>query len=149
MSKSSTKIQRRQRARVVAMQALFQWLHNPGGVSDLLEQCLVERGMLDIEDFDTEFCECLITGCIEQTATLDSLLQQFLDRPLQQLTSIELVVLRLATFELAQLPATPYKVVINEAVNLTKEYGAEGGHAYINAVLDKLARKLRKEEFKD
>lgn len=148
MSKSKFNPKHRSRARAVAMQALFQWLHNPGGVSELIEQHLAEQNIGSANNIDAEFCELLIAGCIDQTDVIDGLYNPFLDRPVAQLTAVELVILRLATFELANIPATPYKVVINEAVNLAKEYGAEGSFTFINAVLDKLARAIRSDEIR-
>ena len=67
----------------------------------------------------------------------------YLDRTVDQLNPIELVVLRIATYELAKRPDVPYRVVINEALELAKNYGATGGHKYVNGVLDKVAQQLR------
>lgn len=144
MSKNNLK--RRHQARVVAMQALFQWQKNPVALSDLLEQYLVERDLVDNKNFDSDFFMQLLEGCITNMPHIDALLQPLSDRPLASLTVVELSVLRLATFEMESILATPYKVVINEAIILCKDFGAEGGHGFINAILDKLSKQLRPAE---
>lgn len=78
---------------------------------------------------------------------IDTALSSALDRPLTQLNPVELSVLRLGVYELMSMPETPYRVIINEAIELAKAFGAEGGHAYVNGVLDKLAQQhLRQAE---
>ena len=143
---SSGKAVKRHQARVVAMQALFQWQSNPVALSDLLEQYLVERDLNNHSKFDGEFFRELLAGCLEHMQHIDDVLRPLCDRPLEKLTAVELSVLRLAAYEMEFILKTPYKVVINEAIILCKDYGAKGGHGFINAVLDKLAKALRPDE---
>ena len=140
---SKKKSEQKHQARVVAMQALFQWQTNPIELSDLLEQYLIERDLVDNPTFNSAFFTELLEGCITNIQHIDEQLTPLLDRPLQDLTMVELSVLRLAAYELEFMLATPYKVVINEAILLSKGFGADGGHGFINAVLDKLAQQLR------
>ncbi|MDP1939539.1 MAG: transcription antitermination factor NusB, partial [Gallionella sp.] len=89
----------------------------------------------------------LLRGAIAQHDALEALLTPHLDRPLDELSTVELAVLLVAAFELSQQPDVPYKVVINEAVELAKTFGGTDGHKYVNGVLDKLAPQVRAVEF--
>jgi N utilization substance protein B len=88
----------------------------------------------------------LLQGCIEQRETLDAGLLKFLDRPLVELSPVEHAVLWVGAFELANCLDVPYKVAINEAVELAKNFGGTDGHKYVNGVLDHLAPELRPDE---
>ena len=78
--------------------------------------------------------------------TLDEIIEPFLDRPISDLNPIELIILRMGVYELADRPDIPYRVIINECLELAKKFGAEEGYKYVNGVLDKVARKLRHTE---
>jgi N utilization substance protein B len=93
-----------------------------------------------------EFFLSLLRGILQEVDTLDSTISSAIDRPIAQLNPIELSALRIGSFELIHEIATPYRVVINESIELTKAFGSEGGHAYVNGVLDKLAQQLRSAE---
>jgi N utilization substance protein B len=92
--------------------------------------------------------EALVRGVIEHAGELDAALQPFLDRPASSLSPVEHALLLIGGFELARCPDIPYRVVINEAVELAKIYGGTDGHKYVNGVLDKLAAQLRPAETK-
>jgi len=133
----------RARARRYAMQALYQW--DLSG-SDLP---LIRRQFLEAEDFsraDSKYFIELLSELPQKVDVIDKNLSDYIDRPLQQLDPVERAVLRLAIYELLYRPDIPYRVSINEAVQLTKKFGAEQGHAFVNAVLDKAARALRADE---
>ena len=125
------------------MQALYQWHMAGASLTDIEAEF---RADYDFSHVDLEYFQALLHGvpaCVdEHEATLEPLL----DRKLSDLDPIERTLLRMGTYELAHRPDVPYKVVINEAVALTKKFGATDGHKYINGVLDKVARELRKVE---
>ncbi|MGB5179774.1 MAG: transcription antitermination factor NusB [Gammaproteobacteria bacterium] len=133
----------RARARRFAMQALYQW--------DLsgTDLPLIRRQFLEAEDFsraDTKYFIELLSKLPQYVDIIDENISVYLDRPVGQLDPVERAVLRLAVYELLYRPDIPYRVSINEAVQLTKKFGAEQGHAYVNAVLDKAAHTLRAAE---
>ena len=135
----------RARARRYAMQALYQW--DLSG-SDLP---LIRRQFLEAEDFsrtDTKYFIELLSEAPKSIDIIDENISCFIDRPFRQLDPVERAVLRLATYELLYRLDIPYRVIINEAVQLTRKFGAEQGHAFVNGVLDKAAHKLRAAECK-
>jgi N utilization substance protein B len=130
-------------ARKLAMQALYQWQLTQQTASEIKKQ------FLDSEDsagVDREHFEELVGGCIAKNAELSAALQPFIDRPLDQLDPVETAILMIGMFELQQRVDIPYRVVINEGVDLTKRFGATDAHKYVNAVLDRAARELRAAE---
>ena len=130
----------RRRAREFALQGLYQW--RIGGN----DEAAIEAHLADIAGFDKadrEFFVGLLRGVLAQQAELQEQLQTFLDRPFAELSPIEASILLAGAFELANYQQTPYRVIINEAIELTKGFGGTDGHKYVNGVLDKLAFKLR------
>jgi len=134
----------RHRARELALQGIYQWRVTAGDVSQIEKQILNEK---NLGRYDKGLFSRLLCGALSQHADLEVLLAPHLDRPLAELSPVEFSVLLLGAFELSQHIETPYKVVINEAVELTKTFGGTDGHKYVNGVLDKLAPKLREPEF--
>ena len=135
----------RARARRYAMQALYQW--------DLsgTDLPLIRRQFLETEDFskaDTNYFIELLSKAPKKIDIIDENIEKYIDRPLEQLDPVERAVLRLATYELLYRLDIPYRVTINEAVQLTRKFGAEQGHAFVNGVLDKAAHTLRADECK-
>jgi N utilization substance protein B len=100
----------------------------------------------DMEIADLVYFEDLLRGVAEHCAELDAGLAPFLDREVAQVDPIERAVLRLAAYELRYRVDVPYRVVINEAIEVTKRFGAEHGHTYVNGVLDKAAKEWRRAE---
>lgn len=135
--------ERRQRARRRALQALYQWQITRQEASEILRQF---RQAQDLSMVDEEFFEALLRGVIDDWQELDIQLQPFLDRPMAQVDLMEQVVLRLGAWELLHCPEVPFRVVLDEAIDLAHRFGAEQGHAYINGVLDKAARAWRADE---
>ncbi|MFK8049197.1 MAG: transcription antitermination factor NusB [Halioglobus sp.] len=133
----------RRKARHYGMQALYQW-HMAGTSLSIIEAEF--RDDYDFAHVDSEYFHALvheIPSCIDE---LEDILEPLLDRKMDDLDPIERTLLRMGTFELSKRIDVPYKVVINEAVSLAKKFGATDGHKYINGVLDKVARALRRVE---
>ena len=130
----------RRRARRALVQAIYQWQVASSTATEI-ETEFQSNGSLD--KADTEFFAELLRGVLANCASLDELLTPVLDRPIQELNNVELAALRLAVRELETREDVPYRVVIDEYVELTKLFGAEEGHKFVNAVLDKVAKSLR------
>ncbi len=130
----------RRRARRALVQAVYQW-QMAGSPAGEIEAEFQANGSLD--KADRAFFGDLLRGVLREHVALDELLSPLLDRPMGELDNVELAALRLAARELADRPDVPYRVVIDEYVELTKLFGAEEGHKFVNAVLDGLAAKLR------
>lgn len=133
----------RRRAREFALQGLYQWQLSGN------DEAAIEAHLSDVEGFDKadrEFFVKLLRGVLVQRQTLLEQLQAYLDRPFAELSPIEASVLLAGAFELSNYPQTPYRVIINESIELAKAYGGTDGHKYVNGVLDKLAGRLRPAE---
>jgi N utilization substance protein B len=130
-------------SRKLAMQALYQWQLAGQSASELQRQFAAEEGYGDAEE---EYFAGLVNGVTTTVAVLDTRLQPLIDRPLAQLDPVERAVLWIGMFELLHRPDVPYRVVINESVELAKRFGATDGHKFVNAVLDRAARELRSAE---
>lgn len=133
----------RRKARHYGMQALYQWHMADASLATIEAEF---RADYDFSHVDLEYFQALLHGVPAQVDELETILAPLLDRKLGELDPIERTLLRMGTYELAQRPDVPYKVVINEAVALAKKFGATDSHKYINGVLDKVARELRKAE---
>lgn len=137
---SGTKKSARRRAREFALQGLYEWL--VGGA----DAGVVEAHVREMEGFakcDTGHFERVLHGAIGEASAIDKMLHRHVDRPTEQLSPIEHGVLLLGAWELGHCIEIPYKVAINEAVELAKSFGGTDGHKYVNGVLDKLAIDLR------
>ncbi|MEM8660378.1 MAG: transcription antitermination factor NusB [Pseudomonadota bacterium] len=143
MALRNTLAAERRKARHYGMQALYQWLMTAAAPGEIESQF---REEYDFSHVDLEYFQALVHGVPESVDELDDTFKPFLDRSLDELDPIERTLLRMGTYELAHRVDVPYKVVINEAVALAKKFGATDGHKYINGVLDKVARRLRKAE---
>jgi N utilization substance protein B len=133
----------RQRARRRALQALYQWQINAIPASKIVAQFEEEQ---DMSIADGEYFRELVMGTIAGVEALDQSLTPCIDRPLELVDAIERAVLRLAAFELIHRPDVPYRVIINEAIELARDFGAQGGHGFVNGVIDKLATQVRRTE---
>ncbi|WP_216782375.1 transcription antitermination factor NusB [Candidatus Profftia tarda] len=130
----------RHRARECAMQALYSWQISKNNIADVEYHFLSEPGE---KDFDVlYFCE-LIAGVAVNVEYLDSLMIPVLSRQIEALGQVERAVLRIALFELSKRQDIPYKVAINEGIELAKNFGAKDSHKFINGVLDKIAPTIR------
>lgn len=133
----------RHRARKLVLQALYQWQLANTDLTELNDQYIIE---MNPKKVDIEYFRILVHGITQEAPALDQLLTPHLDRAFDQIGPIELAILRIGTYELSYRPEVPYRVVINEAIELCKTYGPEQSHKYINSILDKLARDIRKME---
>lgn len=135
----------RRRARELALQGLYQWLlsHEDTGV--------IEAHLADAPGFercDREHFEAVLSGAIAEADSLRASFVPFLDRPVAELSPVEHAALMIGSYELMHHQEIPYRVVINEAVELTKSFGGTEGFRYVNGVLDKVAAQLRANEHK-
>ncbi len=133
----------RRRSREFALQGLYQW--RVGGA----DAAAIEGHLPQLEDFakaDREFFVGLLRGVMGQGEALIERISRHIDRPFSELSPIEACVLMLGSFELINHPDTPYRVVINEAIELAKAFGGTDGHKYVNGVLDKVAGEVRPAE---
>ena len=135
----------KRRARKLALQALYQWLLSGHDLNEIETQFRVVNNM---DKVDGEYFCRLLYGVPTQVDALDSSFSPFLDREVSGLNPIELTVLRIGAFELYHCPEVPYKVVLDESISLTKEFGSQDGHRYVNGVLNNLARQVRALEIK-
>ena len=133
----------RRRAREFALQAIYQWLVNESTAETLLAQLKEQK---DFPKADQALAEALLRGVVGNADALRQRITPFLDRPIKELSPVEHALLLLAACELRDHAQTPYKVIINEAVELAKSFGGTDGHKYVNGVLDKLAAELRQNE---
>ncbi len=134
---------KRSRSRRLALQALYQWQVTGDDLGEIVNHFLTENRD---GKFEVDYFRDLVHGVPARLDELDGALKDHLDRPVEEVDLVERALLRLGTYELLAHPEVPYRVVINEAVELAKTFGAEQSHRYINGVLDKLARQLRPAE---
>lgn len=136
-------IKQRQRARKIAVQAIYQHLISDAALSEIEAQfrAIHGDGRTDLD----YFCR-LFYGVKERQSRLDAALLPFLDRPIDSINPTELVVLRLGAFELMEVLEVPYRVILDESINLSKTFGAQDGHKYVNGILNQLAKQVRTTE---
>ena len=130
----------RSRAREMIVQSLYQWQITGTAEADLLTQF---RDRPEYRHVDQAYFDDVLSGICKQVGELEKSIDRFTDRPLAQLDPVERGILLLGIYELTEKPDVPFKVVINEAVNLARRFGASDGHKYINAVLDRAVSELR------
>lgn len=130
----------RHRARECAVQALYSWQISKNDIADVELAFLTEQ---DVNGVDLTYFRELFSGAATQAQELDKLMAPYLSRTLDELGQIEKAILRVAVYELSKREDVPYKVVINEAIELAKTFGAEESHKFINGVLDKVVPRLR------
>lgn len=130
----------RRQSREIALQALYAWQISGG---DPMEQA---RSLEDFAKGDRLFVESLVQGVRDRVDELRLLITPHLDRDFARLSPVERSILYIGTFELCAHPQTPFKVIVNEAVELGKSFGGAEGHRFVNGVLEKIAAKLRPQE---
>jgi len=133
----------RRRSRRRALQAIYQWQITGQAPEEILAQF---RAVQDMSGVDEAHFEKLLLGVAAECDELDARLGPFLDRPMEQVDLMERVALRIGAFELLHCPELPWRVVLDECVDLAHRFGAEQGHAFVNAVLDRAAREWRRPE---
>lgn len=147
MSSASPKVSpaMRRKARSFAVQALYQW-HMAG--ADLATIEAEFRTDNDMSKVDMSYFHELLHGVPREKSNLDAKITPLLDRRLDEMTPVELAIVRLSAYEMVHRIDVPYKVVINEGVELAKTFGATEAHKFINGVLDKLAQRERSVEIR-
>ncbi|MBI4123933.1 MAG: transcription antitermination factor NusB [Betaproteobacteria bacterium] len=134
----------RRKAREIALQALYAWQLSGG---DPREQAHgLEGPGQGAERGDAAFLEALVCGVRDRAAELEALIAPHLDREFSRLSPVERAILYIGALELAAHPETPFKVVLNEAIELGKSFGAAEGYRFVNGVLEKIAARLRPDE---
>ena len=133
----------RSRSREFALQALYQTLVGKNEVSDI---DIFTRDLAGFSKSDALHFDALLHGCTDQAAALDALLLPLLDRPFTEISPVEHAVLWIGAYELTHCLDVPWRVVLNECVELAKEFGGTDGHKYVNAILNGLAPTLRTAE---
>lgn len=133
------KVSPRRRARECAVQALYSWYVSQNDAAEIELSFVTEQ---DLKGVDVPYFRKLFRGTVANLDAVDATMATFLDRTSEELTPIEKAILRLAVYELRFELDVPYKVVINESIELAKTFGAEESHKYINGVLDKVAPAL-------
>nr|WP_250658864.1 transcription antitermination factor NusB [Alkalimarinus coralli] len=136
-------IAQRRKSRSLALQALYQWQLSGSDVSQIEAEFSVDN---DMSKVDVSYFRELLRGIPKNLSDLNRQVEPFLDRPVQEVDPIEMILLRMGAYEMQYRVDVPYRVVINEAVELAKKFGGTDGHKYINSVLDKLALRLRAAE---
>jgi N utilization substance protein B len=137
--------QARTNARKAAVQALYQWQMTGQNLSEIEQQFLEEQRLKDAQK--SYFTE-LFHGVPKNLNQIDQILSEFVDRPVDSVDPVERAILRIGVYELTQRLDMPYRVVLNESINLAKDFGADGSHRYVNGILDKVALQQRAVEIK-
>lgn len=133
----------KRKARRFAVQGLYEWQMTTNPVHEIEARTRAENAMHKV---DIGYYHQLLAGIVHHAEDLDALLVTVLDRDLTALDGVELAILRVGVFELRDRLEVPYRVVIDEAIELAKHFGATDSHKYVNGVLDKLAKTLRSAE---
>lgn len=131
----------RRKARILALQAVYSWQLSGNPIADIEQQMLIEN---DVSKVDVEYFKDLARGVAVNVKQLDELVKPHLSRPFDDLDEVERAVLRLSAYELKFREDVPYKVAINEGIELAKIFGAEDSHKFVNGVLDKAVKTVRK-----
>jgi N utilization substance protein B len=130
----------RHNARQYALQAVYQWQQSSTSMAEIESQFLKYHVTKKV---DLEYFQEVIQGLARDQHEIDNYITPFLERPLSEIDPTELAILRIASFELAKRPDVPYKVIINEGLDLAKKFGSIQGFKFVNSILDRVARKLR------
>lgn len=133
----------RHRARELVMQGIYQWRLSGADAAQIEQRMKDEK---NLGRYDAKLFSELLRGVLAQQTDLETALAPHLDRIANELSPVEFSILLLGAYEMLFQPATPYRVIINEAVELAKTYGGTDGHKYVNGVLDKLAVQVRAPE---
>tara|TARA_R110001583_G_scaffold30218_8_gene104758 strand:- start:2468 stop:2902 length:435 start_codon:yes stop_codon:yes gene_type:complete len=133
----------RRRARQFAVQAIYQWQITQTGVTQIIEQFSVDQ---DMSKADVPYFKELLMGVVQNVGSLDEKLSPYLSRKIEDVDMVDIAVLRLAMFELTYRTDVPHKVVLNEAIELAKDFATDESYKFVNGVLDKALRSLKLRE---
>jgi N utilization substance protein B len=137
--------QARTNARKAAVQALYQWQMTGQSLVEIERQFVEEERLKEVQK--SYFTE-LFHGVPKNLGVIDEALNEFVDRPVDMVDPVERAILRIGAYELLHRLDMPYRVILNESINLAKYFGADGSHKYVNGILDKIAQKTRAVEIK-
>ena len=133
----------RRKARELAVQAVYSWQISKNSVSDIEVNFITENSK---RRFDIEYFQQLIRGVTSSVSELDLAISPHVDRPLDDIDQVEKAILRVAIYELSDCQDVPYRVVINEAIELAKLFAADDSHKFVNGVLDKAVKLIRPQD---
>jgi len=133
----------RRKARELAFQAVFSWQMSQNSVSEIEINFIADNSK---RRFDIEYFQQLLRGVTSNVKELDLAISPHVDRPINDIDHVEKAILRVAVFELSDCQDVPYRVVINEAIELAKSFAADDSHKFINGVLDKAVKLIRPQE---
>ena len=133
----------RRKARELAVQAIYSWQVSKNPVNDIEVNFIVDNSK---RRFDIEYFQLLLRGVTANISDIDAAISPYVDRPLKDIDQVEKAILRVAVFELKDCIDVPYRVVINEAIELAKSFAADDSHKFVNGVLDKTVKLIRPEE---
>jgi transcription antitermination protein NusB len=132
-------------ARKAVVQALYQWQMTGQSLIDIEKQFEEDERLKGVQK---SYFKELFHGVPKELDSIDTVLNEFVDRPVDGIDPVERAILRMGVYELLHRPELPYRVVLNEAINLAKHFGADGSHRYVNGILDKVAQQNRTVEIK-
>ena len=130
----------RRQFRSLAVQGIYSWQVSKNPIGDIEQQLLLEQ---NTKHLDVGFFQDLLRGVVVNLNVLDDALKPFVERPFEEIDLVEKAILRVSAYELKFRPDVPYKVVINEAIELAKAFAADDSHKFVNGILDKAVRLLR------
>ena len=133
----------RGKSRRLAMQAIYQWQMTGDSIAEIKQQFLDENNPTK---FDVEYFTELVSGVASTVSEIDKLLEKYMSRTIESVDPVERSILRIGAYEFINRLDVPFRVVLNEAVTITKEFCSEKSHAFVNAVLDKVAKEIRQIE---
>lgn len=130
----------RRQSRSLAVQGIYSWQVSKNPIGDIEQQLLLEQ---NTKHLDVGFFQDLLRGVVVNLNVIDDALKPFVERPFEEIDLVEKAILRVSAYELKFRPDVPYKVVINEAIELAKAFAADDSHKFVNGILDKAVRLLR------
>ncbi|KGJ90279.1 transcription antitermination factor NusB [Thalassotalea sp. ND16A] len=133
----------RRKAREIAVQAVYSWQLTNNDISEVEANFLADNAK---RRFDTEYFSLLLRGVATNVNDIDDIIRPLVDRPLADVDHVEKAIIRVGIFELRDCKEVPYKVVINEAIELAKAFAADDSHKFVNGVLDKVVKTFRPDE---
>ncbi|TYK65637.1 transcription antitermination factor NusB [Colwellia echini] len=133
----------RRKARELAVQAIYSWQVSQNPAKEIEVNFIAENSK---RRFDIEYFQLLLRGVTSEITDIDAAISPFVDRPLDDIDQVEKAILRVAVLELKDCTDVPYRVVINEAIELAKAFAADDSHKFVNGVLDKTVKLIRPEE---
>ena len=130
----------RRQSRSLAVQGIYSWHVSQNPIADIEQQLLLET---NVKHLDVGYFQDLLRGVVKNHAVLDEAVKPYLDRPFDEIDFVEKAILRVSAYELKYRLDVPYKVIINEAIELAKAFAADDSHKFVNGILDKAVRVLR------